>query len=625
MVAMEHRPDIDGLRAIAVLAVVFYHAELWPFSGGYVGVDVFFVISGYLITGIITREVNRGSFSLASFYERRIRRLFPALFAMLAFCVVAAHALFLTTEYREFGKSVISALLFSSNVFFWNLGLEYFETPAEVQPLLHTWSLATEEQFYLLFPVFLFVLSRIRIPWIWGVAAALIVSFSVGVWGVRNYPEAAYYLLPSRAWELMIGAALALYSGDPPRSVVGRSVICAMGLGLIGYAVIGFTDATTFPGYMAAVPCVGTALVIYTGTSGSAANRLLSWRPLVIVGLASYSLYLWHWPILVFGKYALLGSITPWHVAALLALSLAVSLVSWRYIEEPFRRKRLVKSREGAFASAAAGTFVLGVVGLGVANTSGRVPDQLEILTRVETHQHQYRDCHNPTVAQIRGGEVCVLGVRDTDPRVALWGDSHAEHHIEAVALAAEREDMSVMVLTAGGCAPLVGVEMARGGGDCRERARASADLIHRTESIDTVILSAYWKVFATGHSYRHDGRYLVDAHSDGVSSRETAGAFTRGLERTLRELSGYRVWIMEDVPILGFDVPRRYVRMKSMGLDPDSESMSRTLQEYRANQAPATTIFRSLQSRFDFDMGEVADVLCPDGVCSGSRGEKIL
>jgi peptidoglycan/LPS O-acetylase OafA/YrhL len=298
-----YRPEIDGLRAIAVLAVVIYHAAIPGFSGGFVGVDIFFVISGYLITSIIAKDISLKTFTYASFYERRIRRIFPALFAMAFFFTVAAVLFLPPDKLSVYAKSLIAMTLFGSNVLFWkDRGPEgYFDTSSQTEPLLHTWTLGVEEQFYLLFPIFMIALSRTsRESRIFSLLVFAAGSFCLSIWATSYKPFAAFYLLPFRGWELLIGSILAVGAIPAPKCRATNELLGLCGLFLIAWAIFGYTP---FPGLNALFPCAGTWLIIYSCAHGpSLPKSALSVRYMVFVGTLSYSIYLWHWPLLVFGR-----------------------------------------------------------------------------------------------------------------------------------------------------------------------------------------------------------------------------------------------------------------------------------------------------------------------------------
>lgn len=294
--SLKYRADIDGLRAIAVLVVIFFHAGIPGFSGGFVGVDVFFVISGFLITSIIVNEIDEGKFSIARFYERRIRRIFPALFPVIVFTVVAGAFLYDFVSFKELGKSIVATTLFSSNIHFWHQA-GYFDTESIRKPLLHTWSLAVEEQFYIVFPLLLLAINRfgkkLYLPWLLGIG---LLSLFASIYGIYSNPSVTFYMVPTRAWELLAGSILALQRIPLLKSNSYRNLFSVTGFGLICYSVVCYTEATLFPGANALAPVIGASLIIYSGMEGGASTvkKFLSVKPLVSIGLISYSLYLWH-------------------------------------------------------------------------------------------------------------------------------------------------------------------------------------------------------------------------------------------------------------------------------------------------------------------------------------------
>jgi peptidoglycan/LPS O-acetylase OafA/YrhL len=364
--SLKHRPDIDGLRAVAVLTVVFYHLGL-PVPGGFVGVDVFFVISGFLISSIILAQIKSGKFTFAEFYERRIRRIFPAMFVMLSATCLLAYQYLLPVETEDFAKSLFSADFSSSNFYFW-LRSGYFDADASSKPLLHTWSLAVEEQFYIGLPILFWLLKRYapgRIDA--SVIVLALASFALSAVGAYRFPTAAFYLAPSRAWELLLGGIVSLDSFPRLRNVLAREAAGIAGMAMILASSLAYRNTTIFPGLAALAPCGGTALVIAAGRDGPhLTGRLLSLKPITFVGLISYSLYLWHWPIIVFhnlGMSVVPGLVLREAKILMFALAMIAATLSWRFVEEPFRvGGRLRMSRPTIFRLATAGIGALAVV-----------------------------------------------------------------------------------------------------------------------------------------------------------------------------------------------------------------------------------------------------------------------
>jgi peptidoglycan/LPS O-acetylase OafA/YrhL len=356
---MNYRREIDGLRALAVLPVILFHAGFELFSGGFVGVDVFFVISGYLITTIILAELEQEKFSIVNFYERRARRILPALFLVMLFCLPFAWVLLTPADLNSFAKSLIAVPLFVSNIFFWRDG-GYFETAAELKPLLHTWSLAVEEQYYVLFPLFLMFFWKLGKRWI---LATLIFVFLASVtlaqWGSYAKPVASFYLLPTRGWELLIGAFSALYLSTENRkefSKILSDFLGWLGVALILYAVFAFSKATPFPGLYALIPTLGTALIILFATQQTTVGKFVGNNLFVGLGLISYSAYLWHQPVLAFARHWS-TELDQLLILLLVTLVLLISYLSWRFIEQPFRSKAKF-NRKFVFTS----SFLVGLI-----------------------------------------------------------------------------------------------------------------------------------------------------------------------------------------------------------------------------------------------------------------------
>ena len=414
---MKYRSEIDGLRAVAVIPVILFHAGFSIFSGGFVGVDVFFVISGYLITTIILTEKERGTFSLVNFYERRARRILPALFLVMLVSLPFAWLWLVPTQLKDFSASLIGVSTFSSNILFWH-ETGYWETAAELKPLLHTWSLAVEEQYYVIFPLYLMLMWRLRKRWILSslmVIAAI--SLIAAQWGTYNDPSATFFLLHTRAWELAIGACLAfyfLYRKQTISTLLSHKPInetfSLIGLIMIVYAVFAFDDAVPFPGVYALIPTVGSGLIILFSSQQTLVGRLLGTKLLVGIGLISYSAYLWHYPLFAFARNRSISKPSEILYLALAVLSIALAYFSWRYIEKPFRKKGGL-STQTVFTFATVGTaffIVTGLVGHIAGGFESRFKAEQSILDSfVWNRLRPNANCDK--------GEICLLGGKTND------------------------------------------------------------------------------------------------------------------------------------------------------------------------------------------------------------------
>ncbi|MFZ1085838.1 MAG: acyltransferase family protein, partial [Terracidiphilus sp.] len=485
--SLKYRPDIDGLRAVAVVSVVAFHIGAGHLMGGFVGVDVFFVISGYLISAIIFSDIAGSRFSVFGFYERRIRRIFPALFGMLIAFSAVASFLLLPTELIDYAKSLLAAVTSSSNFYFWQHS-GYFDLP-ESNPLLHTWSLAVEEQFYILFPICLVVIRkffplRLRIAVVILFFSSLLASIAT----VHLNPVSAFYMPYTRAWELLLGTMIS--QGIFPRlhSSILRNFTTLTGTGLIAYPVFYYTSKTPFPGIAALAPCIGSALIIGAGEFGSTlVGRVLSWRPIVFIGLISYSLYLWHWPVIVMHTMGLsvnINDLLPQRYAAMIpafrfdmwmeiVISFVLAILSWRFIERPFRSRPLRISRRPLFALSAAVMAVLITYSLIVIcdeGFKGRFsPRAVKVASFLEkrgvvTHGRM-GSCFitDTNRSEVLDNEQCLQLVKGKK-NYLLIGDSHAG--VLWSGLAAARPGDNILLASVSNCKPLV---HAIGAEDCKK------------------------------------------------------------------------------------------------------------------------------------------------------------
>lgn len=358
---MTYRAEIDGLRALAVVTIVLFHAGFDLFSGGYVGVDIFFVISGYLITTILINDISNHRFSLIEFYERRLRRILPAFFLVTLICTPFAWNWMFPNDQREYFQSLFAVSVFASNFLFWKQE-DYFASTAEEKPLLHTWSLAVEEQYYLVFPVFMFLAWRFgknRVFWSIVLIAAL--SLALSEWGWRNAPVANFYLLPTRAWELLAGSIAAFLIHR--NGVKDNNLLSTVGFIAILFSIFFYDETTAFPSIYALVPVVGTVLLVMFAGTQTLAARILSYRLLVGIGLISYSVYLWHQPLFAFARLRTISEPGGKTALFLIGVTFLLAYFTWKYVETPVRKKTLFSSRKSIFSTAFVALAVFAVSG----------------------------------------------------------------------------------------------------------------------------------------------------------------------------------------------------------------------------------------------------------------------
>lgn len=479
---MKYRPEIDGLRALAVLPVILFHAGFEWFSGGFVGVDVFFVISGYLITTIIISEMAEGKFSLVNFYERRARRILPALFFIMLVCLPFAWLWLIPDDFRDFGQSLFAVSTFSSNIlFWWESG--YFDTSAELKPLLHTWSLAVEEQFYILFPVFLMLSWRLGIKTILILLSVVfMISLGTAVWGTQfaNHPRiisGAFYLLPTRGWELLIGVFAAIYLKHKThlKSHNLNQLLSLVGFGMIVFSIISFDKTIPFPSFYTLLPTIGTALLILCAVPKTFVHKILSLKFIVGIGLISYSAYLWHQPLLAFARHRLLGEVSELILLFLCSVSLIMAWFSWRFVEKPFRSRTKIKRKKIFIGSAFCSLFFM-LVGFTIHKNINPVDSWSS-----DVRQHE---CLLQGDAETKHSSICY----ENDSGILIWGDSHAASL--SIGLAERYENFTQ--LTQSGCPPLLNLELLTHRKTCNEvNQRILKDI--KNSGYRKIVLHAAW------------------------------------------------------------------------------------------------------------------------------------
>ncbi|RMT82605.1 O-antigen acetylase [Pseudomonas savastanoi pv. nerii] len=584
--ALGYRPEIDGLRALAVIPVILYHAGLPLFSGGFVGVDIFFVISGYLITSIILAQMLSGRFSLIDFYERRARRILPALFVMMLVCLPVAWLTLDPSDLKYFAKSLVAVPTFSSNLLFW-LESGYFDATAELKPLLHTWTLAVEEQYYLFFPPLLMLAWSMGRKWlIVLLIAAALASLALAELGARHNASNAFYLLPARAWELLTGSFIAFYFVWRPRSVDSASHLdqaaTLLGILLIGYAVVCFDSSTPFPGLNALLPVLGTALIIVFANGQTWVGNALSSRVTVLIGMISYSAYLWHQPVFAFARQRSLIEPGLPQMLALTVLSLLLAWLSWRFVEQPFRKAGAFNRRQ-IFASAGVASTLFVVLGLvGYLNNGFSQRFAVDPAMHQAFVDPQIREkCDRNLDSQGWNVDFCLFGLADSNvvPEMALFGDSHSEAPLSTFDAAAR--DL-VAHIGLGGCLPLLGVDIAKGNypaGVCEALANREFEYVKQRQ-IKKVVLVARWTLYTDGdYGERKMSKYFLTSRSHPEKNRETSRAvFRQALETTIKAYRdiGTEVFIVAQVPQQLINPESLYYRLARDASDSDAQKLQR-------------------------------------------------
>lgn len=575
-----------------------------PFSGGYVGVDVFFVLSGFLISQIIAEDLRAGRFSLATFYERRIRRIVPALVFVGACSTAAAVAVLLPDELRAYAASLLASVLSLSNVWFANM-TGYFDPAAATQPLLHTWSLGVEEQFYVVFPLLFAFAYRFRQR---GIAVlicgGLVVSLALSIALTPENPRSAYFLIHTRAWELLLGSVVALGLVQSPGAIWQREIASALGLLGIAAAVMFFSDKTPFPGHAALLPCLGAALVIWAG-SGTAVARALSFRPMVFIGLISYSLYLWHSPLIVFAKLLLVQPFTPFQQLLLIGLATGLSVLTWRFVETPFRRRG--GARLGRKTVFAGGGLSLGVLAMSAAllmslkGMPSRFPEEiLGIAAAAQDASPKRAACHFDGTLAGDFDKSCVLGA-PVAPTTIVYGDSHGAELSVALGALAEPRNESIRELTASGCPPALGFTYPSKGECPGYNARMIEHLV--TLAPTTIVVAA--NAVAWTHEYSAD--------------------FTRGLDSALRALSsaGHRVIVYGQVPPHPnqLPVPATLARQAMLGTKPDTYTFQPDMKALQSLDATLDKIASAAGATYI----SLLPTLCNENECKAAMDGAVL
>ena len=579
----QKRADIQGLRGIAVLAVVLFHVSRSALPGGFAGVDIFFVISGYLITQILLRDMEGDGFRLRDFYHRRVRRLFPALYVALAFTLVAGLIILPPKLLNQLVYTQFFTTLFLSNFAFARLA-DYFDATASLKPLLHTWSLGVEEQFYLVFPLILLGLQKFARRFLWPILAGLAVVSLIAA-QITTRPEAAFYLPTTRAFELLIGALTLWAQGRFYLTARQKTMLSLLGVGLMIVSLMFLNDRVPFPGLYALPPCLGAALLLLTANGWG--NKLISAPPLVWTGDISYSLYLWHWPLLVFAR--LLFGDSVWLAVPVVVAAFGLAALSRRYIEQPFLEKR--PRRLWLLAGGAMAVSI--VSALLIFNARG-LPQRFNAAERAafaatEDFSPDRKRCHLAQNTRREYRDTCVLGVPGVVPSMAVWGDSEGVELARALAT----QGLAVRQITASACPPSVVFSIAYNRA-CRTH---NADMLLHLKSdrrITTVVLVTDYR--------RYD--------------EENSVAMLGGLELSVLDLqaSGKQVVLVYPVPVYDFDPPSQVGLAMRLGHDPLHVGMSRA--QFERDNGQTIAELDAFAQSHDLAVLRPSEVLCDTVRC---------
>ncbi|WP_162683483.1 acyltransferase family protein [Rhodobacteraceae bacterium DSL-40] len=620
---LKYRPEIDGLRAISVISVIIFHAGFSAPRGGFLGVDIFFVISGFLITTIIINDLDSGGFSFLKFYERRARRILPALIVVTLCCLPFAWLWLLPEDMKNFSQSLVGVATFTSNVIFWR-ETGYFDTAADLKPMLHTWSLAVEEQYYIIFPIIMILIFRLGRRF---ASASLIAMFVVSLagaeWAAYNAPSANFYLLPTRGWELLIGSFSALYLHNRRRRSRHRipaAIAEIFGLLMIGIALFVYTKDTPHPSAYTLLPTLGAALIIIFSRPGSPVQRILGSRLLAGIGLISYSLYLWHFPVFAFYRYRTSSepSEGPWLV--LIAAIVALSYLSWKYVETPFRNRQRIPRRV-VFAGSVVSLAAIAVLGGGGQLTHGYAFRPQMQAVAINTPTVRMVNCFNAgmrNISQIEAGDICTVG--GSNIHTAIIGDSHAGALIDAIGDMGKGEGAGFWTFSDAYCAPAIGFVLNKYGSGCDAKRRASFEKIVENKDVSNVILVANWGIYTQGW---RDKLSPSAATLDGVRYEDTSRnpeLLKKALDDTVAYLkaNGKNVYIVGPVPEFPAQV-YPFVEKSNLfrrPINPDDLAVTRS--DYDKRNAEAFAILSQING---VHLIPIQDLFCDSKMCRAISG----
>lgn len=541
-----YRADIDGLRALAVLAVIGFHFGIKGFSGGYVGVDVFFVISGYLITQLIRNGLTAGSFSFLHFYERRARRLLPSLLVVLLLSTLFAVLMFSPADLIRYASALASSLLFVANIVFYAQS-GYFNSDVDDKPLLHLWSLSVEEQFYLLWPLLMLLVMRRRLPVALTLGTLGLASLVLAIVLTRINPEAAFYLLPTRIVEFLIGAALVWLPGVLPSQRGMLDVSLLIGVMLIVASIGLFTSHTPFPSYRALVPTLGAALIIYAGTHETSLRRYLGWDGFAYLGRISYQLYLFHWPVFIFYRYLAFSALTSGDLWLLAGMTALLSMLTYHFVDAPLRFgfASSLRQRHDFLIGCMVATILLLITAFAMKQQNGwiwRIPKESRMFTQNPGEFHKT----NFGGADYYNNKFYTLGDPTVAPSFVLMGDSFAAQYAHALDAFLKKEHRSATLYFQAGCLLMPGMLSAMEAVETSKCQHALSEAAGALANNSLPILYAQ-----SWHAYKHALRQL-DGSPIGFDERNNVGYYQfiiDGIERVRQHFAGHHLVVVGIAP----------------------------------------------------------------------------
>lgn len=599
-----------------MLAVIFYHADHSLVPGGYAGVDIFFVISGFLITSMILKDHAAGTFSLSKFWERRVRRIFPAMMAMMGGTLIAALIILFPRDLKSFGMEVVAQSFFSAN-FLFAAQAGYSDLQSTFKPLLHMWSLAVEEQFYLLFPILMMACLKVsrRRTALW-LGILLVISYLICIVGSLYDPSPSFYLLPMRSWEFLIGALLPFL----PRIVFSRfeyELLSATALSALFYTFFCQEDFTTNLWAVMVLPCVATAMLLWLQPhSPTWIGRLLSLAPVRAIGIISYSLYLWHWPVFIYASYLSVRPLNLSEIFILLAAVFVMSGLSWALIERPVRQKKILPGQAQLFRAALLGSITFALLGGAIYISDGapwRFSSAINTYAAAAESNDLLDRCLPSPVYKAGRDKLCHIGPRGAKPEYLVFGDSFALAQIPVLEKAAASSKHAGLIASHNSCPPLFDVNRPGQSGiyHCREFNDAIKAVIVQS-GVKNVMLVARWSAYGNLYMLSEDGT------DDDWVPEQSPKVFIKALRATVRELQsqGISVWIVQAPPEYPFDVPRRLAATVRSGGDP--RLVGQSLADYHQNQA----LFKeALQGLSDVRMISFEKVMCTEDWCQTELG----